>query len=128
VKAFFITLLLASIVFPVYSFITSMRDFAHNQWKRRSERLEDTTLPKTPSAHLGLTASQLAGLDELVIAAYKDAVYDGFRLGSGYQRLSLQTLGLDVLLFIASLVGLRACQTRSPSNQTMQPTAGRSDA
>jgi hypothetical protein len=117
-KAFFFVLLVVSIVFPVYSFMTSLSDFAHNQYKTRSERLADTTRPELPSAHLGLTAAQLAGLDELVGSAYKDAVYDGYRLGNGYEKLWFQALGVDALLFVASVAGLRRCRSSErPTNQ-----------
>jgi hypothetical protein len=126
-KPFFIVTLLISIVFPFYSFVATMRDFAHNQWKTRHERLADTTIPKHPSAHLGLTAAQLTGLDNLVADAYKDAVYDGHRTGGGYQSLWFESMLLDGLLFVASLVGLRACRSSRTSNQSLQPTAGRSD-
>src|SRR6266404_9743759 len=110
-RAFFVILLVVSIVFPFYSFMRSVGDFAHNQWKGRSERLKDTAGPEPPSAHLGLTAAQLAGLDELVSSAYKDAVYDGYRLGNGYEKLSFQALGIDALLFVASVIGLRRCKS-----------------
>ena len=95
-----------------------MRNFAHNQWRTRFERLEDTTRPALPSAHLGLTAAQLSGLDELVTSAYKDAVQDGYRLGSGYEKLSFQALAIDMLLFLASVVGLsRRRSLGRPTNQ-----------
>ena len=117
-RAFFIIVLVVSIVFPFYSSMRSVGDFAHNQWKMRSERLTDTTRPEPLSAHLGLTAVQLAGLDELVSSAYKDAVYDGYRLGNGYEKLSSQALGIDALLFVASIIGLRRCQSFGrPTNQ-----------
>ena len=105
-------------MFPFYSFMKSVGDFAHNQWKMRSERLTDTTRSEPPSAHFGLTAAQLAGLDEVVSSAYKDAVYDGYRLGNGYEKLSFQALGIDALLFVASVIGLRRCQDFGrPTNQ-----------
>ena len=88
----------------------SVGDFAHNQWKMCSERLQGTTLPEPQSAHLGLTAGQLAGLDEMISSAYKDAVYDGYRLGNGYEKLSFQALGIDALLFVSSVIGLRRCR------------------
>ena len=56
-RAFFVILLVVSIVFPLYSLMTSVSDFAHNQWKMRSERLQGTTLPEPQSAHLGLTVT-----------------------------------------------------------------------
>ncbi len=117
-RTFFVVLLVVSIVFPFYSFMTSEGDFAHNQWKGRSERLKETTRPEPPSAHLGLTAPQVAGLDEVVGSAYKEAVYDGYRLGNGYEKLSFQALGIDALLFVASVIGLRRCQSLGrPTNQ-----------
>ena len=112
-RAFFVCLLVVSIVFPFYFFITSIGDFAHNQWKMRSERLKETSRER-PSAHLGLTANQLAGLDELVTSAYKEAVYDGYRLGSGYEKRWFQAHGLDALLFVASVIGLRRCRRSKP--------------
>ena len=48
-------------------------------------------------------------MDELVSSAYRDAVFDGYRLGKGYEKLWLQTLGVDGLLFVGSLLGLRQC-------------------
>jgi hypothetical protein len=124
-KPFFIVTLLISIVFPFFSFVATMRDFAHNQWKTRHERLANTTIPKHPSAHLGLTAAQLTGLDNLVADAYKDAVYDGHRTGRGYQTLWFESILLDGLVLVASLVGLRACRRSTTSNQSLEPTAGR---
>jgi len=121
-KAFFLVLLAVSVAFPLYSFSTSMRVIAHNQWKGRSERLVTTDRHAVPSAHLGLTAAQLTGLDELVASAYKDAVYDGYRLGSGYEKLSFQALGLDALLFVASIVGLVRCRdSAGPTSTSSQP-------
>lgn len=121
-RAFFIFSLCISVLFPPVTFVASMRDFAHNQWEMRQRRLDGTTPVTGTSAHLGLTVAQVAGLDELVRAAYKDAVYDGHRLGAGYQLLWLGSLGLDALLFIASLIGLRACRassrlTAAPANR-----------
>ena len=109
-KIFFIFLLVVSIVLPIYSFVTTMGDFAHNQWKMRQDRLQGTTPETSSSAHLGLTAAQLTGLDDLVKDAYKDSVYDGYRLGGGYTSLWFKSMALDGLLFIASLGGLTACR------------------
>jgi len=110
-KAFFVLLLLVSIVFPVYSFMTTIGDFAHNQYAMRLERLEGTTPETSRSVHLGLTKIDLSKLDEAVRASYEDAVRDGYRLGRGYNKLCLQSLVLDVLLFIASIVGLTKLRT-----------------
>jgi hypothetical protein len=106
-KAFFRVLLAVSLLFPMYWFYVGTGDFAHNQWETRARRLNETTLPDSPSAHFGLTASQLAGLDESVSAAYKDAVNDGYRLGHGYEKLFYNALALDAVLLCASIVGLK---------------------
>ena len=105
-KIFFVLLLLVSIVFPAYSFLTMIGDFAHNQYEMRLERLEGTTPETSPSPHLGLTRMELSKLDEPVRFAYDDAVRDGYRLGRGYNKLWNQSLGLDALLFVASIIGL----------------------
>ena len=117
-RAFFVILLVVSVVFPLYSLKTSVGDFAHNQWTMRFERLQGTTRPEPSSAYVGLTAAQLVGLDELVSSAYKNAVYDGYRLGNGYETLWFQALGVDALLFVASVIGLRRCRhSERPTNQ-----------
>jgi hypothetical protein len=110
-KTFFVLLLLVSIIFPVYSFMVTIGDFAHNQYAMRLERLEGTTPETSPSVHLGLTKMELSKLDEAVRASYDAAVRDGYRLGRGYNKLCLQSLGLDVLLFVASIVGLTKLRT-----------------
>jgi hypothetical protein len=112
-RAFFLLSLCISILFPPVTFVASMRDFAHNQWEMRQRRLDGKTRVSGTSAHLGLTVAQVAGLDELARAAYKDAVYDGYRLGAGYELLWFGSLGLDALLFIVSLIGLLACRASS---------------
>ena len=109
-KIFFIFLLVVSIVFPIYSLATMIGDFAHNQWKMRRERLEGTTPETGSSAHLGLTKDQIVGLDDLVANAYKESVYDGYRLGGGYTSLWNASMVLDGILFIASLYGLSVCR------------------
>jgi len=116
-KPFFVVTLLISIVFPFYSFVATMRDFAHNQWQTRHQRLADTTIPHYPSAHLGLTAAQLTDVDNLVADAYKDSVYDGYRTGGGYGALWFEAMLLDGLLIVASLVGLRACRSSRTSSR-----------
>jgi hypothetical protein len=108
-KLFFTLTLLVSVLFPPVTMVMTLRDFAHNQYKERDERLHDTAVPKFPSAHLGLTAGQLNGVDGLVADAYRQSVADGHRLGSGYQQLWLESFGLSALLFFASLAGRRAC-------------------
>lgn len=106
----FIFLLVISILFPLYSFFTMLNDFAHNQYQGRQERLNETTEFTESSPHLGLTNATLARLDELVRDAYKDSVYDGYRLGRGYNSLWLKSMALDGLLFVSSLAGLSVCR------------------
>jgi hypothetical protein len=110
-KIFFVLLLLVSIGFPIYSFMATIGDFAHNQYSMRLERFEGTSPVTTPSIHLGLTKMELAKLDEAVSSSYGEAVRDGYRLGRGYSKLWMQSLGLDILLLVASLVGLTKLRT-----------------
>jgi hypothetical protein len=110
-KAFFVFLLVVSVVFPFYSFMATLGDTAHNQYEMRFKRLEGTTPMTIPSVHLGLTKIQLSKLDEPVSSAYGAAVRDGYRLGQANDKLQMQCLGLDVLLFVASIVGLTKLRT-----------------
>jgi hypothetical protein len=126
VKAFFIVTLVISIVFPFFEEFTGVLRLAHNQSARRPARLTMTSVPKLPSAHLGLTEGQLAGVDGLFAEAYRDSVGDGGRISIAYDMLRLQALGVDAVLFVASLIGLRAC--RSSGRLTMrssQPLTGK---
>lgn len=122
-KVFFILLLVVSIVFPIYSFVTTMGDFAHNQWRMRQDRLQRTTPETSSSAHLGLTAAQLTGLGDLVADAYKDSVYDGYRLGGGYTSLWFESMALDGLLFITSLGGLSVCRRAARLTKRLESDA-----
>ena len=45
VRSFFVIPLLLSIVFPFYSFLTTLRDFAHNQYARRFAQMEASPPP-----------------------------------------------------------------------------------
>src|SRR6266542_2321195 len=110
-KAFLVFLLVVSVVFPFYSFMATIGDFAHNQYAMRLERLEGTTPVTSPSVHLGLTRTELSKLDEAVSSAYGAAVRDGYRLGRGYNKIWIQSLGLDVLIFVTSIVGLIKLRT-----------------
>ncbi len=91
--------------------MATIGDFAHNQYAMRLERLEGTTPVTSPSVHLGLTRTELSKLDEAVSSAYGAAVRDGYRLGRGYNKTWIQSLGLDVLIFVTSIVGLIKLRT-----------------
>jgi hypothetical protein len=112
-KIFFIVVLVLSILFPPYMLVAGLGVMAHNQYEMRVKRLDGRTPMTGPSAHLGLTPTQLSGLDELVVSAYTDAVHDGYRLGRGFSILSLEALVLDAVLFFAAIFGLSACRARS---------------
>ena len=103
--------------------MTTLGDFAHNQYAMRVERLEGTTPMTSPSVHLGLTKMELSKLEETVSSSYGAAVRDGYRLGRGYNKLWMQSLGLDVLLFVASIVGLTKLRThRRTENEPVAQT------
>jgi hypothetical protein len=93
-------------------FKATLGDFAHNQYLMRFERLEETTAVTSPSVHFGLTKMELSKLEEPISSAYGAAVRDGYRLGRGYSKLWIQSLGLNVLLFVTSIVGLTKLRNR----------------
>jgi hypothetical protein len=119
-KTFFALLLLISIVFPVYLFLSTIKDFAHNQYSMRFKRLEQTApdpdMPliegmTPPDVQFGLTKIELSKLDKNVSASYSVAVRESYSLGHGYNKLCIESLGLDALLFLASLIGLNGLRT-----------------
>jgi hypothetical protein len=110
-RIFFRVLLFIPIVFPLFSLSEAMRVFGHNQWNTRPVTRADTTEKPKTLAHFGLTGAQLAEVDEFIAAAYNKSVDDGYKLGCGYSRLWLLSLGLDALLLVASLIGLRLCRS-----------------
>lgn len=113
-KLFFVLLLVVSIVYPVYAVFDMLAVTSHNQWEGRQRNL--TVMDRgIDSAHLGLSGAELTKLDELdglAGDAYRRAVEDGFRLGVGHDRLWKTSLGLDALLFMASVGGLLLCRGR----------------
>ncbi len=109
VKAFFVVLLLASIVSVLYELSAGLSVMAHNHYESRHSLLDTTKeQPDHQSTSLGLTPKELSTCDVYIAAAYKESVTDGYRLGAGYNALSVQCLGLAALLFLSSIVGLRA--------------------
>ena len=125
-KAFFVILLFISILIPLCNLIGGLEVMVHNQYDRRLDHLRSTESSGLPGGHLGLTARDLATLDNQVAFAYTDAVRDGYRLGLGFSALWFESMALDGLLFVSSLVGLCACRNRRQTpNQSLEPTAGR---
>ncbi len=120
-KPFFWSLLVISVFVPIYTFGAGLQVMAHNQYRNRADRLKSSEQPRHPSGHVGLTGAEIAALDPDVAYAYTDSVRDGYRLGRGYEALSLELLLLDGLLFISSIVGIRACHVRSQSPDPTLP-------
>jgi hypothetical protein len=114
-KAFFWVLVVISVLLPAYNLVAGLEVILHNQYQGRAARLETTEPPLIPSGHLGLTGAELSKLDQDVAFAYTDSVRDGYRLGREYSALWLRSLGLDGLLFVSSIVGLRLCRVRRQS-------------
>lgn len=110
-KQLFWGLLLVAAAMPFLLLSDVLGVQGHNQWRSRPVMRAETTMAEglNAGAHFGLTGAQLAELDEQVAAAYSKSVDDGYTLGRGYDRLLLIALGLDGLLFVASLIGLRVC-------------------
>ena len=125
-KAFFVLMLVASVLWPIIMLVGGMNVIAHNQYQYRHGLLDAGQREKDhASAHLGLTQKELAKCDDYTAKAYNESVYDGCRLGTGYSSLMLWGLAMSALLFLTSALGLRALgsgkrfQTQS-SNQNLQ--------
>jgi hypothetical protein len=117
-KAFFIVLLVVSILYPFYAMGADIFMLAHNQYEGRYRRLSITEHNLMPSRHLGLTSNEIAVVDKDVAFAYTDSVNDGYRLGLVYSRVQRRAVLLDALLFISGIVGLRACRAqRQPEGE-----------
>jgi hypothetical protein len=113
-------MLVIAVLFPVWNLVDGLETMVHNQYKGRFNRLQAAEEVKFPSLHLGLTATELAALDRNTVFAYTDAVNDGYRLGYAYSTLWLESMALDGLLFISSVLGLLACrQRKQPPNHAM---------
>ncbi len=129
VKALFILLVFISVVVPIYNVMSAVQIIAHNQYEGRWDQLHSSHWNGYPSLHLGLTAPELAALPRETRDAYKDAVYDGYRIGRGYGVLWFVTMGLSVLLFLSSVLGLWFVrQPRQSPNQAMERTTGGLDS
>ena len=129
-KSFFVIMLIASVVSVPYRLWTGIEALAHNQYLGRHDLLDTSRQqPDNLSPHLGLTPKELAQCDPYVADAYKQSVYDGYKLGTFDSGLGTQCDILTALLFLTSLVGIRAAsKVGAKSNQSVQPTATRSAA
>ena len=124
-KTFFVLMLIASVASVLYELDDGLGNvMGHNHYEQRHDLLLGTYLPSNvqqpehTSASLGLTQKELAQCDPYVASAYREAVKDGYTLGNGYSRLSLQCLGLSVLLFASSLWGIRTVNRSLPIAST----------
>ena len=128
-KTFFWLMLVVSVTSVVYEFGAGLTVMAHNQYQGRHDLLDTSRQqPDHRSPHLGLTPKELSLCDKYTADAYKESVYDGYKLGTGYSRLSAQCLGLAALLLITSVAGIRSLRRDQVSNQSVQPTSTRSAA
>lgn len=131
-KAFFLCMLIVSVLAVVYDLWAAVGDMAHNQYQGRHDLL-DTSQPQPEhlSPHLGLTPKELASCDPYFANAYEQAVYNGYKLGTGYFGRQRQYYTLAGLLFVTSCCGIGAIRKgkqlrNQESNHAVQPTAGRS--
>ena len=131
-KTFFLCMLIVSVLAVVYDFWAAVGDMAHNQYQGRHDLL-DTSRPQPEhlSPHLGLTPKELASCDPHIANAYEQAVYDGYKLGTGYFGRQRRYYALAGLLFVTSCCGIGAIRKgkqlrNQESSQAVQPTAGRS--
>ena len=108
-RAFFLCMLIVSVLAVAYDPWAALSDMAHNQYQGRHDLL-DTSQPQPDhcSPHLGLTPKELASCDPYFANAYEQAVYDGYKLGTGYFGRRRRYFALAGLLFLTSCCGLRA--------------------
>ena len=121
-------MLVVSVLWPLIIFVGGMNVMAHNQYQYRHELLDPGKRETDhASPHLGLTQKELAKCDDYTANAYRESVYDGYRLGTRYGSFTAQGLAVSALLFLTSAIGLRAVgsvkrfQAQS-SNKHLQPT------
>jgi hypothetical protein len=108
-KTFFVIMLVASVVSVFYEEFASLQVMAHNHYESRHDLLTSSTpQPDHLSVILGLTPKELSLCDEYIARAYKESVSDGYRLGTRYDSLSVQCISLAALLFLTSMLGIRA--------------------
>ena len=124
-KSFFVCMMIVAVLAVGYDFWGSLADIAHNQYLGRHELL-DTSHPQPDhrSAHLGLTPKELAACDPSVADAYRQAVYDGYKLGTGYFGKERRYLALAGLLLLTGWCGIIA--SRKKNKDAAQPTAAAS--
>lgn len=111
-KIFFKLMLGLSILSGLYQCSSRLGVMAHSQYTGRYELLKTEPKPYQHSSFFGLTPTELAKTDDYVANAYRNAVYEGYKLGIGYDHLSLQCLAMTVLLFLSSVAGLRALRKK----------------
>jgi hypothetical protein len=112
-------MLIVSVVAVVYDFWAAIGDMGHNQYRSRHELLDTSRpQPEHASPHLGLTPKELASCDPYIAHAYEQAVYDGYKLGTGYSGRQQRYFALAGLLFLTSCCGIVANRMRKqPGNQ-----------
>jgi hypothetical protein len=121
-KAFFVIILLASILSGFYELVAGIKVMAHNHYEYRHGLLDTSRQqPDRESESLGLTPKDLSSCNEYISRAYKESVDDGYRLGTGYDALSLQCFALAALLFLTSIVSIRAVGKGNRAVETPAP-------
>ena len=111
-RAFFAAIIFISVVAIFYEFVLEIDVMAHNQYLNR-QYLLTATEPESVQRHskvLGLTKSELSNCDNYIAEAYKESVFDGYRLGTGWGSLDELCLGLSAVLFVTGIVGYRFVQ------------------
>lgn len=116
-KSFFWILLVLSVVSVFHELVGELHTMAHNHYEYLRDVLD--TSKKQPdhlSPSLGLTPKELVACDEYTARAYTESVSDGYRLGHGYNELSVQCLALAAFLFLTGIFGLRAVKKTGVRN------------
>jgi hypothetical protein len=112
-KAFFLCMLIVSVLAVVYDLWAAVGDMAHSQYRGRHDLLDTSRpQPEHSSPHLGLTPKELASCDPYFANAYEQAVYDGYKLGTGYFGRQRRYYVLAGLLFVSGCCGIAATRNR----------------
>ena len=115
-KPFLVLMLVVAVAYPFYHLFSGIEVIVHNHTHYRYESLH--TPPKQGQIpdklpDLNLTKEDLSKCEENIANAYRGSVEDGFRYCRGYGALSLECMALDALLFITSIVALRAVRKKA---------------
>ena len=108
IKTFFMLTLVASVVALPCFMITTLILVAHNHYKFRYNQLHDQNAVAATAGWQGLTRQELSLYPDKVAKAYEASVDDADKMGRANSVLLVQVSVVVVLLFVTSVLGVRA--------------------